>query len=69
MKMKGGWTYMMASRPHGMIYVGVTAYLAARVAQHRQDRGSHYCRKYGIKTLVFAEAHGSIHDAIVRENA
>jgi putative endonuclease len=67
--MRGGWTYIMASKPRGMLYIGVTAYLAERVDQHRRDRGSAFCRKYGIKTLVLAERHDSIEDAIRREKA
>ncbi len=65
----GGWTYIMAGKPHGMLYIGVTSHLAARVDQHRRDVGSAYCRRYGIKTLVFAEAHETIQDAIWREKA
>jgi putative endonuclease len=64
---KGGWTYIMASKPRGMLYVGVTAYLAERVDQHRRDVGSAYCRRYGIKTLVLAEPHDEIENAIARE--
>ena len=67
--MRGGWTYIMASRPRGMIYIGVTADLAARVDQHRRDVGSAYCRRYGIRTLVLAEPHDTIEDAIRREKA
>lgn len=67
--MPGGWTYIMASKPRGMLYVGVTAYLAERVDQHRRDKGSAYCRKYGIKALVLAEWHDTIDDAIRREKA
>jgi len=59
----------MASRPRGMIYIGVTADLAARVDQHRRDVGSAYCRRYGIRTLVLAEPHDTIEDAIRREKA
>lgn len=65
--MAGGWTYIMASKPRGMLYIGVTAYLAERVDQHRRDVGSAYCRRYGIRMLVLAEWHDSIEDAIVRE--
>ena len=36
---KGGWAYMMADRYRGTIYVGVTADLAARIAQHREGKG------------------------------
>jgi predicted GIY-YIG superfamily endonuclease len=38
-RLMGGWVYIMASRRDGMLYVGVTAHLAARVDQHRRDRG------------------------------
>lgn len=57
----------MASKPRGMLYVGVTAFLVERVTQHREDRGSAFCRKYGIKTLVFVEPHDEIAFAIARE--
>lgn len=63
----GGWVYIMASKPHGMLYIGVTAHIAARVDQHRRDTGSAFCRRYGIKTLVYAEPYDRIEDAIARE--
>ena len=66
---KGGWTYIMASKPRDMLYIGVTAYLAHRVDQHRRDVGPAYCRRYGIKTLVLAEPHDEIEFAIAREKA
>lgn len=59
----------MASRPRGMLYIGVTAHLAARVDQHRRDLGSAYCRRYGVHTLVLAEPHLSMVEAIAREKA
>jgi putative endonuclease len=59
----------MASRRDGMLYVGVTANLAARVDQHRRDVGSAFCRRYGVKMLVYAEHHPSIELAIAREKA
>ncbi|SDA29894.1 putative endonuclease [Sphingomonas sp. NFR15] len=59
----------MASKPRGMLYIGVTAHLAARVDQHRRDVGSAYCRRYGIKTLVHAERFDTIEEAIAREKA
>ena len=66
---RGGWTYIMANKPRGMTYIGVTAHLAARVDQHRRDLGSAYCRKYGTRMLVFAERHDDIVSAIAREKA
>lgn len=67
--MQGGWTYILANKPRAMLYVGVTSDLAARMEQHRTDHGSAYCRRYGIKTLVLADAHPTILEAIAREKA
>lgn len=67
--MKGGWVYIMTNAPHGTLYIGVTADLAARVHAHRNGRGSEFCRKHGLIRLVYVEEHGTIDEAIVREKA
>jgi putative endonuclease len=64
---RGGWLYIMTNKPDGVLYVGVTAHLAARVVQHREDRGAGFCRRYGLHRLVFAEQFETIEDAIARE--
>ena len=66
---KGGWTYIMTNRPFGVLYVGVTADLAARVLQHREGNGSDFCRRYNLTRLVLAEPHATIEEAITREKA
>jgi putative endonuclease len=66
---KGGWVYIMTNRAHGTLYIGVTAHLAARVDQHRRDVGSAFCRRYGLHTLVYAEQHDTIEQAIAREKS
>ncbi|MBN8840770.1 MAG: GIY-YIG nuclease family protein [Sphingomonadales bacterium] len=65
----GGWTYIMTNKPRGVLYVGVTAHLAARVDRHRRGTRSPFCRRYGLARLVLAEPHDTIQDAIVREKA
>jgi putative endonuclease len=65
----GGWVYLMTNKRLGVLYTGVTADLAARVMQHREGKGSAFCRKYGLKQLVYAEPHERITDAIAREKA
>jgi putative endonuclease len=65
----GGWTYILTNKPRGVLYVGVTSDLAARIWQHREGKGSAFCRKYNLSLLVHAEAHASILEAIVREKA
>ena len=67
--MRRSWTYIMTNKPRGVLYVGVTSDLAARVDQHRRGAGSDFCRKYNLHRLVLAEEHGRIEDAIVREKA
>ena len=65
--MRGGWTYVMTNHVRGVLYVGVTADLPARVPQHREGKGSAFCRKYKLRRLVLAEHHDTIDDAIRRE--
>lgn len=64
---KGGWVYIMADRYRGTMYVGVTADLAARVCQHREDTGSDFCARYGLHCLVWAERGDSNADCIAHE--
>ena len=65
--MRGGWTYIMTNHVRGVLYIGVTADLAARVAQHKEGKGSAFCRKYRLHRFVLAEQHDSIDDAVRRE--
>jgi putative endonuclease len=64
---RGGYVYIMANRRHGALYVGVTSDIAARATQHRNGEGSDFCRRYGLRRLVYAEPHATIHEAIARE--
>ncbi|MEE2741818.1 MAG: GIY-YIG nuclease family protein, partial [Pseudomonadota bacterium] len=38
----------MTNKAGGVLYIGVTANLAARVLQHRNGTGSTFCKKYGL---------------------
>jgi putative endonuclease len=59
----------MTNKPRGVLYVGVTATLAARVIQHREGKGSAFCRKYNLHRLVLAERYERVAEAIAREKA
>ena len=63
------WVYIMSNREDGVLYIGVTADLSRRIIQHREGKGSAFCRRYGLTRLVYAEEHDSIGDAIAREKA
>lgn len=67
--MQGGWTYILTNKPRGVLYIGVTANLPARMMQHREGAGSAFCRKYGLTRLVLVEPHATITEAIAREKA
>lgn len=67
--MRGGYVYIMTNKPHGVLYTGVTANIAARAFQHRNGTGSRFCRRYNCDKLVLVEAFPSIEDAIAREKA
>ena len=60
------WTYILASKPRGTLYVGVTNGLIVRVEQHRASIGSAFTRKYGVHLLVWYEEFGDVHEAIQR---
>ena len=59
--------YIMASKPNGTLYLGVTSDLIQRGRDHREGRYEGFAKKYGCKTLVWWEQHGDINDAIARE--
>ena len=63
------WVYIMSNREDGVLYIGVTSDLSRRIVQHREGKGSAFCRRYGLKRLVYAEEHDSIEEAIAREKA
>ena len=64
-----GWVYIMTNKRSGVLYIGVTADLPARIMQHKQGKGSAFCRRYGLDRLIYAEPYGEITDAIAREKA
>jgi len=63
------FVYILASRKHGTLYVGVTNDVAKRVAEHREGKASSFTRKYNVHRLVYSESHDQVEDAIRREKA
>jgi putative endonuclease len=61
------FVYILASRPNGTLYVGVTADLRHRIHQHRMGTVSGFTKRYAVKRLVYMEAHATMPDAILRE--
>jgi len=61
--------YILASRPRGTLYIGVTADLVGRVWLHRNGQGSAFTRRYGVYELVWYEPHVEMASAITRETS
>jgi len=65
--MPAGFVYILTSQPYGTLYIGVTSDLPTRMEQHRNDAGSAFVTKYGVKRLVYFEEYPLYADAIRRE--
>ncbi len=61
------YVYILASRPGGALYVGVTNDLARRIYEHRQNRVPGHTKRFHINRLVYFEVYDSPTLAIQRE--
>ena len=61
------FTYIMASRPGGVIYTGYTNDIWRRHIEHREGTGSQYSARYKCAQLVWFEWHQDSHSAFTRE--
>ncbi len=65
---KGGYTYILASKGK-RLYIGVTAQLQIRVAQHKSKKNpASFASRYNIDQLVYYEAFDTVGEAIARES-
>jgi putative endonuclease len=63
------WVYILASKPYGTLYIGVTNDILGRVEAHRSGIGSKFTSQYRIGLLVYYEPFDRIEDAIQREKS
>ena len=61
------YVYIMASKKHGTIYVGVTSDIKRRVLQHKEYLTTGFTQRYHVHMLVYFEEHSDVRDAIKRE--
>jgi putative endonuclease len=59
--------YMLASKPNGTLYIGVTSNLVARLWQHRHHVAPGFTERYDVIRLVWCEVHAGAESAIRRE--
>ena len=63
------FVYILASKPYGTLYIGVTNDLYRRVGQHRARAVPGFTKRYGVDKLMYFEAFDAIEDAIQREKS
>lgn len=61
------FVYMLASRPFGTLYVGMTDDLLRRITEHKAKMLPGFTSRYGVVRLVWFEAHQNRESAWRRE--
>jgi putative endonuclease len=46
---KSSYTYILASEPYGVLYIGVASNLVKRVWEHREGVVDGFSKQYGVK--------------------
>ena len=59
--------YILASKPKGTLYVGVTSDLVTRCWQHKKGFVGGFTKTYKVHRLVYFELHQTMGNAITRE--
>jgi len=61
------YVYLLASRKHGTLYVGVTNNLVRRIYQHKTHAARGFSSRYNVHLLVWFESYDDPINAIARE--
>ena len=64
---KDFYVYITASKPRGVLYVGMTSDLPERAMQHRDRLIEGFTKKYWAGRLVYYEHHDGADSAVRRE--
>ena len=64
---KAGYTYILASKKHGTLYIGVTSDLIKRIWEHKQGLVKGFSSQYNVHSLVYFDVFDDIKIAIERE--
>jgi len=62
-------TYIEASRPFGVVYIGMTSNLYRRGDEHREGKGGTFTRRHRCNILVWYQPFERVTSAIRREKA
>ncbi len=65
--MKIPCVYILANKPYGTLYTGVTGNLPQRIWEHKEHAVDGFTCRYNIHKLVWYEVHETMESAILRE--
>ncbi|GGZ84488.1 GIY-YIG nuclease family protein [Algibacter mikhailovii] len=65
--MKTSYIYILTNKYRTTFYIGVTANLSKRLAEHYDGTASKFTKKYQLKDLIYFETFSDVHQAIARE--
>lgn len=65
--MKIYFIYILASKKHGILYIGVTNNLKRRIYEHKNGIIEGFTKRYFVKNLVWYDSTDSIESALTRE--
>jgi putative endonuclease len=63
------YVYLLASKKHDTLYLGVTRNLVRRVYEHRTKPVESFTSRYGVDKLVWFEIYDDTATAIAREKS
>jgi putative endonuclease len=61
------YVYLLASKKHGTLYLGVTNDIVRRAYEHRTKSVDGFTKRYDVDKLVWFEIYDDIANAITRE--
>ena len=61
------YIYIMANRPNGTLYIGVTSDLIRRNWEHKNGLSDGFSKEHSTNQLVYYEVFDDIYNAITRE--
>jgi putative endonuclease len=61
------YVYILASKPRGTFYIGMTNSVSRRVWQHREGLDEGFTKRYGVRRLVHCECFARPQEGILRE--
>jgi putative endonuclease len=61
------YVYLLASKKHGTLYLGVTNNLVRRAYEHRTKAVDGFTKRYDVDKLVWFEIYDDVANAITRE--